>query len=64
MTKLDKPLRREVNIDAKPYTLTLDAFKLRLTPKGHRHGFEIPWPMLLKLAGSGQTPITPAGPVT
>lgn len=64
MTKLDKPLRREVNIDATPYTLTLDQNKLKLTRKGHRRGMEVAWPALLKLAGFAQAPIAPAEPVT
>lgn len=59
MTKLDKPLRREVNIDSRPYTLTLDAYKLKLTPKGHRRGIELSWTALLKLAGSGEAPTLP-----
>lgn len=59
MTKLDKPLRREVNIDSRPYTLTLDAYKLKLTPKGHRRGIELSWAALLKLAGSGEAPALP-----
>jgi hypothetical protein len=43
MTPLDKPLRREVNIDGKAYTLVLDAVGLKLVPRGHRNGTEILW---------------------
>lgn len=49
MTKLDKPLRREVEIDSKAYTLMLGPHKLKLTPKGHRRGIEVSWPALLEM---------------
>lgn len=42
-TKLDKPLRREIEIDARLYTLTVDADGLRLVEKGHRKGQELRW---------------------
>lgn len=42
-TKLDKPLRREVEIDERLYTLTVDADGLRLVEKGHRKGQELRW---------------------
>lgn len=43
MTPLDKPLRREVTIDDKAYTLVLDSMGLKLTPRGHRNGVELFW---------------------
>ena len=43
MTPLDKPLRREVTIDGKSYTLVLDSTGLKLTPRGHRNGVELLW---------------------
>jgi len=43
MTKLDKPLRREVMIADAPYTLTIDADGLKLMKKGHRHGVSVRW---------------------
>jgi hypothetical protein len=42
-TKLDKPLRREVTVGDKAYTLTIDADGLKLVPKGHRNGHELTW---------------------
>lgn len=56
MTKLDKPLRREVEIDSKAYTLMLGPHKLKLAPKGHRHGIELSWSALLKM-GMREQPI-------
>ncbi|MEE7560205.1 hypothetical protein HH299_11205, partial [Xanthomonas sp. Kuri4-2] len=43
MTPLDKPLRREVRIDERAYTLTLDAEGLRLIEKGRRKGIVLTW---------------------
>lgn len=46
MTKLDKPLRREVQIGDKAYTLTIDPDGLKLVEKGHRKGVEVSWTSL------------------
>lgn len=43
MTKLDKPLRREVQIGDKAYTLTIAPEGLKLVEKGHRKGQELAW---------------------
>lgn len=43
MTPLDKPLRREVAIDGRAYTLTIDPDMLKLVPKGKRNGLELKW---------------------
>lgn len=43
MTPLDKPLRRELRIDDRVYTLTLDPQGLKLVPKGRRKGLELRW---------------------
>ena len=43
MTKLDKPLRREVTVGEQAYTLTIDGSGLKLVPKGHRKGVELQW---------------------
>jgi len=42
-TKLEKPLRREVDIDGKLYTLTIDAVGLKLVEKGRRKGDALRW---------------------
>ena len=42
-TKLDKPLKREVLIEGKPYMLTVSPQGLKLVPKGRRKGVEIAW---------------------
>lgn len=42
-TKLDKPLKREVLIEGKPYMLTLTPHGIKLSLKGRRKGVEIAW---------------------
>lgn len=43
MTPLNSPLRRELLIDQRHYTLLLDPDGLRLTEKGRRKGIELRW---------------------
>jgi len=42
-TVLEKPLRREVMIEERPYTLTIDIDGLKLVEKGRRKGVELAW---------------------
>lgn len=42
-THLEKPLRREVWIDSKPYTLTLTQSGMTLTEKRRRRGIDVLW---------------------
>ena len=42
-TKLDKSLKREIDIDGKPFMLTLSPAGLKLVPKGKRNGLEMAW---------------------
>jgi hypothetical protein len=46
-TKLEKPLKRELEIDGKPYMLTIEPLGMKLVPKGKRIGQEIAWKALL-----------------
>jgi hypothetical protein len=46
-TKLDRPLKREIVIDDKAYTLTIDAAGLKLVEKGRRNGQEVSWKQIL-----------------
>ena len=43
MTRLDKPLKRELRIKGKPFVLTIDPVGLKLTTKGRRKGLELAW---------------------
>ena len=41
--KLEKPLKREVDVDGEPYILTISPEGLKLVPKGKRKGQELAW---------------------
>jgi hypothetical protein len=43
VTKLDKPLRREITIRGKPFVVTLTPDGIKLIGKGRRKGLEISW---------------------
>ena len=47
MVLLDKPMRREVTVGDKAYTLTIDALGLKLVEKGRRNGQEVSWKQIL-----------------
>jgi len=42
-TKLDKQLKRELDIDGKAYMLTIGPDGLKLVEKGRRNGLELSW---------------------
>ncbi len=42
-TKLDKVLKREIDIGGKPYMLALSPDGLKITEKGRRKGQELSW---------------------
>jgi hypothetical protein len=46
-TKLDKPLKREIQIAGNPYMLTISPEGLKLVPKGKRKGHELSWDALV-----------------
>jgi hypothetical protein len=56
-TKLNKQLKREIEIDGKPYMVTLAPEGLKLTEKGKRLGKEVTWKELL----GGSAAVTGAG---
>ncbi len=47
MTPLNKPLRRELEIGDRRYTLTIDPVGLKLVAKGRRNGVMLNWEDLL-----------------
>ncbi len=51
-TKLDRPLKREILINEKPYTLTIDADGLKLVEKGRRNGHSLTWKSIVAGAES------------
>jgi hypothetical protein len=46
-TKLNKQLKREIDVDGKPYMITLSPEGVKLTEKGKRLGREHTWKGLL-----------------
>jgi hypothetical protein len=42
-TKLDKALKRELDINGEAWMLTIQPEGLKLVPKGKRNGHEIAW---------------------
>ena len=42
-TKLEKPIRREIQIEGQPWMLTLTPDGFKLVPKGKRKGLEFVW---------------------
>jgi hypothetical protein len=42
-TKLDKSIKRELDLDGKLYTVTIAPDGLKVVEKGKRKGQEIPW---------------------
>ncbi|MCC6172780.1 MAG: hypothetical protein IT481_12205 [Gammaproteobacteria bacterium] len=49
VTKLDRPVRREVRIGEKPYVVTIMPDRLRVAVKGRRKGHEVLWEDLVGL---------------
>lgn len=41
--KLDKPIKRELEVDGETYVLTISGDGLKLVPKGKRKGQELAW---------------------
>ena len=46
-TKLEKPLKREIEVEGSPYVVTLTPEGLRVVPKGKRKGLELTWAAML-----------------
>lgn len=51
-TKLDKQLKREIEVDGKAYMLTLSPEGLKVTEKGKRKGQELTWKNLVNGNGA------------
>ena len=56
MTRLDKPLRREIDVNGEAYVLTISTDGLKLVRKGKRKGQELAWKDLV----SGQAALAAA----
>ena len=47
VTKLEKPLKREIMIGKDAYVVTLSPTGVKLVPKGKRKGIELAWEALI-----------------
>jgi hypothetical protein len=61
-TKLNKQLKREIDVDGKPYMITLSPEGLKLTEKGKRLGREHTWKDLLGGSAAMSAASAVAGP--
>ena len=52
-TKLDKTIKREIEIDGQAYTVAISPEGVKLTQKGFRKGQEVSWQQLLS-AGTAE----------
>ena len=55
-TKLDQPLKRELEVDGQSYVLTISPEGMKLVLKGKRKGHELTWKDLI----SGQAALAAA----
>lgn len=67
-TKLEKALKRELEIEGRPYILIIDPGGLKLTEKGRRKGQELAWKDLVSgeaaLAAALRASVAPGGGAT
>lgn len=47
-TRLDKPLKREVDVNGIPFTVTLAPDGVTIVPKGKRKGTSLTWEQLVR----------------
>ena len=53
-TKLDKTIKRELELDGKLYTIAIGPDGIKVTEKGRRNGPEVSWRSII----SGETALT------
>lgn len=46
-TKLDKPLKREIEVEGKLYTVTISRDGVKVVEKGKRKGQELTWKTII-----------------
>ena len=59
-TKLDKTIKRELDLEGKTYTIAIGPDGLKITEKGRRLGQELSWRQLIGGGGSGAATSTTA----
>ncbi len=53
-TKLDKTLKREIDVDGQAYTVAISPEGVKVTQKGFRKGAEMSWRQLVDAAGGAE----------
>lgn len=53
-TKLEKTIKREIEIDGQPFTVAISPDGLKITQKGFRKGQELSWRQLSASAASSE----------
>lgn len=53
-TKLDKTLKREIEIDGQAYTVAISPEGVKMTQKGYRKGPELTWRQVLAYGGGSE----------
>lgn len=53
-TKLDKTLKREIEIDGQAYTVAISPEGVKMTQKGYRKGPELSWRQVLTYGGGSE----------
>lgn len=62
-TKLEKTVKREIDIDGQPFTVAISPEGLKITQKGFRKGQEVSWKSLLESSqGDGAATTSSANP--
>jgi hypothetical protein len=54
-TKLEKTVKREIEIDGQPFTVAISPAGLKITQKGFRKGQEVSWRELWASGSSDET---------
>ncbi|HXT18173.1 MAG TPA: hypothetical protein VN706_21260 [Gemmatimonadaceae bacterium] len=60
-TKLEKTIRREIEIDGEPFTIAISPAGFRLTKKRFRSGVALSWKMVWARFGAQDDAATPVG---
>jgi hypothetical protein len=58
-TKLDKTIKRELDIEGKLYTVAISPEGVKITPKGGRKGQELSWASMVRGGDSVDSTDTP-----
>ena len=65
-TKLERTIKREIDVDGKPYTVVISPAGIKVTEKGKRKGHDVSWKSIVSgdtaLAGDLQASVAATQP--